>query len=86
MKKRGRPIGKIKTRNPSARKFFEQSDALGLGIKDVVEILGAALPDSPAYRTVQEWRRGTHNPRYIPFQKWTEILLMDKKSPTNNDD
>jgi hypothetical protein len=79
MEKRGRPIGKIKAKHSSVRSFFKQADKLGLSLRDVARILEAVVETPPSYRTIQEWRRGTHTPRHVPFGEWEKILERDHK-------
>jgi hypothetical protein len=70
----GRPKTKIKMRLLEGRQFFELADKKGLTLKAVIAILEKNLADAPSYRTLQEWRRGTHTPRFIPFKEWIRLL------------
>ena len=74
IKRPGRPKGSIKTKSDPARKFFELADDLGLGLGEVLGILKGKVKNPPSYRTLQEWRRGTHTPRFVPFEAWEGIL------------
>lgn len=71
---KGRPKSPVQAADPDVKRFFEACDRLGLSTKELHSILSVKLPRAPSYRTLQEWRRGTHTPKFAPFSQWLEIL------------
>jgi hypothetical protein len=72
--RRGRPKAELKATDPAVRKFFEECDKLRLSLTEIHAKLKCAIPDAPSYRALQEWRRGTHQPRFVTFGSWIKIL------------
>ncbi len=77
--KRGRPKGKIQSEDPEVRAFFMLCDKLNLSLRDVVSALTGAQPNPPHYRTLQEWRRGKHDPKFAPLKIWSDIIRLYAK-------
>jgi hypothetical protein len=69
--KRGRPKAPINATDLRVRLFFEELELLGLSLSELTKLLQKLYGQSaPSYRTLQEWRRGTHSPHYAPLENW----------------
>ncbi|WP_251359107.1 hypothetical protein [Kangiella sp. TOML190] len=75
-KKIGRPLGKNLAKTNDAKRFFKAAHGAGLSLKDIHEKLMRALGEGkcPSYRTLQEWRRGTYTPHFVPFSDWEKKI------------
>jgi hypothetical protein len=73
--KPGRPKGQIGCASLEAKAFFQTVDKLGLSLRQLEKLLAGEIESSPKYRTLQEWRRGTHAPRFIRFEKLEAVIL-----------
>lgn len=72
---RGRPKSPIQSLDPTVQLFFEEIDNLGLSISDLARLLAERYENAaPSYRTLQEWRRGTHTPHYAPLDSWLKEI------------
>lgn len=71
--RRGRPKGPNRATG-QAHAFFVRVDELQLTLGQARERLAAANLDAPSYRTLQDWRRGLHRPRFVPFADWIKAL------------
>ena len=78
--KRGRPKGEIQSRNLEVKAFFTLCDKLNLSLIEVVSALSGKLQNPPHYRTLQEWRRGKHEPKFAPFITWSDIIRQYAKT------
>ena len=72
--RRGRPIGAIQSTNQEVSAFFMLCDKLNLSLQDINAALAEAVQKPPHYRTLQEWRRGKHEPRFAPLAAWAKIV------------
>lgn len=72
----GRPLGKILSKDAGCRRLFQYADSQGFSLMKLREILSEELGagSTPSYRTLQEWRRGTHKPFFVPFGIWLTVL------------
>lgn len=69
----GRPKGPIRAVG-DAHTFYARIDELHMTLSEARERLRQAGIDAPSYRTLQDWRRGLHRPRFVPFRHWTDVL------------
>src|SRR6266513_13778 len=74
----GRPKLRIGAAQKDVKKFFRTCDELGLSLKEVQDALKNHVAHPPSYRTLQEWRRGKHTPKFAPFPHWIDILRRGK--------
>ena len=74
----GRPKLRIRAAQPDVKKFFRICDELGLSLQEVQDALKDHIAHPPSYRTLQEWRRGTHTPKFAPFSHWIDLLRHGK--------
>ncbi len=79
-KRRGRPKNKIQSKNREVIAFFSLCDKLNLSLLEVISALRETLENPPHYRTLQEWRRGSHEPKFAPFENWSEIIRRYSKN------
>jgi hypothetical protein len=71
----GRPLGLNEAKTIGAKAFFDTAEEAGLSLKQTYLILLDKLERCPSYRTLQEWRRGTYEPSFAPFEIWSQIIL-----------
>jgi hypothetical protein len=76
----GRPKGPNRAAG-EARLFYARIEELGLTLAEARARLQRAGIDTPSYRTLQDWRRGLHKPRFVPFRQWTNVL-GDEAAPS----
>lgn len=57
-----------------AWEFFARAEELELALPEILRQLEAAKLIAPSYRTLQDWRRGVHAPRFVPFAIWKSAL------------
>jgi len=76
---RGRPKSEIKASSKEVRDFFAECDRLAYSLKTLHEALGEVVDSPPSYRALQEWRRGTHTPKFAPFKQWLQALREKAK-------
>jgi hypothetical protein len=76
--KPGRPKTPIAASRKDIKDFFNGCDDLGLSLGEVQRFLNSHVLQAPSYRTLQEWRRGTHTPKFAPFPDWLELLRREQ--------
>lgn len=76
---KGRPKTPIQACNQEVKAFFRACDDLALSLKEIHATLSERVTRAPSYRTLQEWRRGTHTPKFVPFDEWIKILRKHKR-------
>lgn len=64
----------IRARTRECRRFFEETDRLGLRYLEIIQRLREAGLPSPSYRTLQDWRRGVTTPRLVPLHIWLDVI------------
>jgi hypothetical protein len=76
----GRPKTAVAAERKDVREFFNACDRLGLSLAEIQQTLVKHVQHAPSYRTLQEWRRGTHAPKFAPFGQWLELLGSEKST------
>lgn len=73
----GRPLGKNSANTSEAKAFFASLERAGISLAEAHRKLKncTEVTRAPSYRTLQEWRRGTNTPLFVPFSAWEQLLL-----------
>jgi len=78
----GRPRSRNEAKSRPSRDFFDLIDTSGLTFKEAIDVIRGAFDNVPSYRTLQDWRRGIHEPRFAPFDLWSDAIRQYQLAKT----